>query len=148
MTLLFNEPFFTLDDFDQLFDEAFSTREEGGASRNKQVQRRGTRARETLLRPRLDLHVDDKSNAVTAIFELPGLKKEDVNIEVLNELLTVSGESKQETSREESGYSLRERTYGKFSRSLRLPRGVKNGVLTVTFPRTSAEEAPKKIKVD
>lgn len=62
---------------------------------------------------------------MTATFELPGLKKEDVNIEVLDGVLTVSGESKQESNREESGYSVRERSFGKFSRSLQLPKGVK-----------------------
>ena len=74
---------------------------------------------------RLDLHVDDKANSVTATFELPGLKKEDVNIEILNGVLTVSGESKREESHEESGYSVRGRSFGKFSRSLQLPKGVK-----------------------
>ncbi|KAK7677181.1 hypothetical protein QCA50_019890 [Cerrena zonata] len=151
LTRFFQEPFFTLDEFDQLFDDAFNARQQGGG----RVQRRGNR--ETSLRPRLDLHVDDKSNAVTATFELPGLKKEDVNIEVVNGVLTVSGESKQESSREESGYSVRERSFGKFSRSLQLPKGVKDtdvkaslehGILTVIFPKTSAEEAPKRITVE
>ncbi|KAI0071511.1 HSP20-like chaperone [Panus rudis PR-1116 ss-1] len=149
------EPFFSLDDFDRLFDEAFAARQAG----NSQVQRReqGGLRKNSALTPRMDLHVDDKTNAVTATFELPGLKKEDVNIEVLNGTLTVSGETKQESSRDENGYSIRERNYGKFSRSLRLPKGVKesdikasleNGVLTVTFPKLSPEESPKKIKVD
>ena len=61
---------------------------------------------------------------VTATFELPGLKKEDVNIDVHNNLLTVSGESKTETERNEDGYAVRERRYGKFSRSLPLPQGI------------------------
>lgn len=73
---------------------------------------------------RMDVHEDEKANQVTASFELPGLKKEDVNIDVRNNLLTVSGESKISSEREEGGYAVRERRYGKFSRALPLPQGV------------------------
>lgn len=78
----------------------------------------------------MDVHEDDKTNTVTATFELPGLKKEDVNIDVQNNLLTVSGESKVSSEREENGYAVRERRYGKFSRSIPLPQGVK----VLSFP--------------
>ncbi|TFK56713.1 HSP20-like chaperone [Heliocybe sulcata] len=104
----------------------------------------------------MDLHEDIKQNAVTATFELPGMRKEDVNIDFNNGRLTVSGETKQSTERDESGYAVRERRYGRFSRTLQLPNGVKpeevkasmeNGVLTVTFPRASAEQTPRRIAV-
>ncbi|KAL1722602.1 HSP20-like chaperone, partial [Schizophyllum commune] len=107
-------------------------------------------------RPRMDLHEDAEKNLVTATFELPGLKKEDVQVNVQNGLLTVSGETKSESDKEEQGYAVRERRYGKISRTLRLPEGVKedevkaaleNGVLTVTFPKTGAQNTPKKITV-
>lgn len=78
---------------------------------------------------RLDIYHDDKSNAVTATFDIPGMQKEDVSIDVHNNLLTVSGETKQSMDRNEEGYSLRERRYGRFSRSLSLPPGVKVGRL-------------------
>lgn len=102
------------------------------------------------------MHEDDKTNTVTATFELPGLKKEDVSIDVHNGVLTVAGESKQSTEHDENGYVVRERRFGKFSRAVSLPQGVKpddikasfeNGVLTVQFPKTSAEQAPKKITI-
>lgn len=60
-----------------------------------------------------------------ASFELPGLKKEDVNIELHNDRLTVSGECKYEGERTEGGYAIRERRFGKFSRTLPLPQGTK-----------------------
>ena len=75
----------------------------------------------------MDVHEDEKANQVTASFELPGLKKEDVNIDVHNNLLTVSGESKISSERDEHGYAVRERRYGKFSRSIPLPQGIKVG---------------------
>ncbi|KZT24099.1 small heat shock protein [Neolentinus lepideus HHB14362 ss-1] len=149
----FYEPFFSLSEFDRLFDEAFSART--GNSGNQQVTRQSSSSTRSL-RPRMDVHEDAEKNVVTATFELPGLRKEDVNIDVHNNQLTVSGETKQDESREENGYAVRERRFGKFSRTLPLPQGVKpeeikagleHGVLTVTFPNTSAETAPKKITV-
>ena len=62
---------------------------------------------------------------MTTTFELPGLNKQDVNIDVHNNVLTVSGESTISSERDEKGYSVRERRYGKFSRSLPLPQGIK-----------------------
>ena len=74
---------------------------------------------------------------VTATFELPGLKKEDVNIDVHNNLLTVSGESKAETERNEDGYAVRERRYGRFSRSLPIPQGIQVGLVCFSrIPRS------------
>jgi len=73
----------------------------------------------------MDLHEDAQKNVVTATFELPGLKKEDVNIEVNNNGLTVSGESSSSSEKDDNGYAVRERRYGKFSRTLQLPQGVK-----------------------
>jgi len=108
-------------------------------------------------RPRLDIHHNDQENTVTATFDLPGMQKEDVTIDVHNNILTVSGETKVASDRDEEGYTLRERRYGKFSRSMSLPQGVKNedikanmvnGVLNVTFPRSMPEAAPAKITIN
>lgn len=110
---------------------------------------------ESILRPKMDLHEDADRNVVTVTFELPGVKKDDVNIEVHDGHLTVSGTAKASEG-EGDGYSHRERESGKFSRTLRLPRGVKkeeisasmeNGVLTVTFPKAAHEPAPRKITI-
>jgi HSP20 family protein len=73
----------------------------------------------------MDVRHDDKANTVTATFDLPGLRKEDVAIDIHNNVLSVSGETKESSEREEEGYALRERRYGKFTRSLALPQGTK-----------------------
>ena len=88
----------------------------------------------------MDLHEDAEKNLVTASFELPGLKKEDVQIDVHDGRLTISGESKISEEHKREGYAVRERRFGKFSRTLQLPPGVKvrsarvfvlwNGLLT------------------
>jgi len=146
------DPFF---DFDRLFDEAFNARTGNGAQSQSQVSERNPIPKS--MRPRMDVHEDAEKNLVSATFELPGLKKEDVNIDVHNNLLTISGESKVSNERDENGYAVRERRFGKFSRSISLPQGVKiedikanleNGVLTVQFPKTTPEQAPKKITIN
>lgn len=84
----------------------------------------------------MDIHEDDKNNVVTAAFELPGLKKEDVNIDIQNNVLTISGESKQSSERNESGYAVRERRFGRFSRSIPLSEGVKVSCIS-TFTQSA-----------
>ncbi|TBU25115.1 HSP20-like chaperone [Dichomitus squalens] len=146
-----NDPFFS--EFDRLFDEAFARRTGGG---NTQVQRQSGNDAPRVLRPRVDVHEDKEKNVVTATFELPGINKENVSIDVQDNLLTVSGETKFESNRDENGYVVRERRFGRFSRSLPVPQGVKpeeikasmdNGVLTVTYPRQTAEQLPKRITI-
>lgn len=103
--------------------------------------------------PALDLF--EENDAFVVQLEVPGLKPEDVHLELKEGVLTVSGERKA-TSTSESGKAFRsERHYGKFQRSVTLPTVVdsqqvkaayKDGILTVTLPK--AEEAkPRKIEV-
>ncbi|KAI0658875.1 HSP20-like chaperone [Cubamyces menziesii] len=153
----FNDPFFSdpFADFDRLFDEAFARRT-GNSGANNQLQAQNANTAPRVLRPRVDVHEDKEKNLVTATFELPGINKQDVSIDLRNNVLTVSGESKAESEKSENGYVVRERRYGRFVRSLPVPEGVKpeeikaameNGVLTITFPRLTPEQQPKKITV-
>ena len=77
----------------------------------------------------MDLHEDSDKNVVSVTVELPGVKKEEVQLEVRDGQLTVSAETKDSVEHSESGYAVRERRFGKFSRSLRLPKGVKVRIL-------------------
>jgi HSP20 family protein len=74
---------------------------------------------------RMDLHENNESNVVTATFEFPGVSKENVQIDVQNGKLTASAETTQSSEHNEHGYAVRERRYGKYSRTLQLPQGVK-----------------------
>ncbi|KAH9950998.1 small heat shock protein [Amylocystis lapponica] len=145
-------------EFNRLLDDAFAQRALTPSSQTDLQRRTRDRALEpkTDAARRMDVHENPEKNVVEATFELPGLKKEDVSIDVHNNRLTVSGESRVADDREEAGYAVRERRYGKFSRTLQLPAGINageikasmdNGVLSVTFPRASPESAPKKITV-
>ena len=104
------------------------------------------------------LDVSETKNDYVVKAELPGMDPKDIDISLTNDLLTIKGEKKQEKEEKEENYHLIERSYGSFTRSVRLPGQVqsdkinahfKNGVLKVTFPKT--EEAKKKeikIKVE
>ena len=74
---------------------------------------------------RLDLHEDTDKNLVTASFEFPGVPKESIQIDVQDGKLTVSADTKQSVDLNEGGYAVRERRFGKYSRTLQLPQGVK-----------------------
>lgn len=133
MSVYYYEPFFSINDISRLFDDAFSSR--GGSPSQQQLQRTtsGTGGDTTELQrsiargfqPRLDIHESRDSGLVTATLELPGLKREDVAIDVQENRLVVSGTQTFAKDVEESGYVHRERRTGRFSRTLPLPAGTK-----------------------
>lgn len=73
----------------------------------------------------MDLHENDEKNLVTASFGFPGVPKENIEINIDNGRLTVTAETKQSSDFDESGYAVHERRFGKFSRTLQLPQGIK-----------------------
>ena len=81
----------------------------------------------------MDIHEDAEKNLVTATFELPGLKKEDVSIDVQNNRLVVSGETTFSKESNEDGYIIKQRRRGKFSRMLPLPQGTQVSRRLPTF---------------
>jgi len=103
--------------------------------------------------PALDVYEDKDSLKVRA--ELPGLKKEEISISLHENVITISGERRNEKKDEGSETSREERVYGRFTRSFQLPKAVdagkvkatyKDGILTVTLPK--AEEAkPRQIEI-
>ena len=102
--------------------------------------------------PALDLYQNNDN--VIAIVELPGMRKEDIEISLHDGMLTIAGERKSESGEGENAERT-ERFTGKFRRSITLPTRVeagkvtasyKDGILTITLPK--AEEAkPKKVEV-
>jgi len=82
----------------------------------------------------MNLHEDQEGSVVTATFELPGLSKDNVKIDVQNGNLTVSGSVSDSSEREEHPYVIRERRSGRFSRTIKLPEGTE---VSLPFPRAS-----------
>lgn len=103
--------------------------------------------------PALDIH-QDKENVYVKV-ELPGLKKEEIDISLQDGVLTIAGERKHEVESKEGESFRSERYFGRFHRSVSLPTTVDSekvkaaytdGILSVTLPK--AEEAkPKQIEV-
>ncbi|MBI4522314.1 MAG: Hsp20/alpha crystallin family protein [Deltaproteobacteria bacterium] len=103
--------------------------------------------------PAVDLY--EEKDEIVAKAELPGMEKDDIQVNITDRLLTITGEKKKEEEIKQENYYHSERAYGSFSRSLELPAEVrvekaqasfKNGVLEIRLPKT--EEAKKKeIKV-
>lgn len=101
------------------------------------------------------LDVSETKDDIVVKAELPGMDAKDIDISLANDVLTIRGEKKQEEEEKDENYHRVERSYGAFSRSVRLPRDVrsdkikashKNGVLRITLPK-SEEAKSKEIKI-
>ena len=88
--------------------------------------------------------------------DLPGLTKDDIKVEMAENMLTISGERKEEKEEKREGFYHSERSYGTFYRQLPLPEGAMpekaeatftNGVLEVTIPAPKSEPATRKLEV-
>jgi HSP20 family protein len=101
------------------------------------------------------VEVSETEKEVKVIAELPGLEEKDVNVELRDGMLTISGEKKSETEDKERRFS--ERYYGRFERSVpvddvdrdNVGASFKNGVLTVTLPKLpTAQQKVKRIAIN
>ena len=103
------------------------------------------------------VNVEESKDELVLSAELPGMKKDDISIDIENNVLTISGEKTEERTegQEERRYHVWERKYGAFQRSFTLPRTVKadeirahfdNGILRVHMPKL-AEAKGRKIEV-
>lgn len=137
------EPFSELvtmrDDMDRLFDVFFGTQPQ---------------TIDDLWRPSIDIEESNGNLMVKA--EIPGMKKENIKVSVKEDMLTISGERKQENETKDKTYHRIERSYGQFRRMIRLPAEVdadkvkasyKDGVLSVTLPKPASMK-PKHIDVE
>jgi HSP20 family protein len=100
--------------------------------------------------PKLD--IKDKKDSIVVKAELPGMTEEEVDIEISDGVMTISGEKKEEKEKEEEGYYYKESHSGAFSRSFTLPADVvaekaeadmKDGVLSIIIPKVEPKKATK-----
>src|SRR5690606_22764517 len=97
------------------------------------------------------VEVSDEENAIRVTAELPGMAKEDVNLQIDEGMLIISGEKKSQTESSDNGVYRTERYFGHFQRTVPLPEEIdferaearfEKGVLDVRLPKT--EPAPRK----
>ncbi|MEP2671294.1 MAG: Hsp20/alpha crystallin family protein [Cyclobacteriaceae bacterium] len=114
-----------------------------------------TRSGQNSFVPKVDVIENEK--AFELHVEVPGMKKEDFNIEVNDNYLTISGERKFSTEKKEKDFHSIETRYGSFSRSFTLPDTVNsdkinakynNGILELTLPKDEKKLLKATIKVD
>ena len=98
----------------------------------------------------VDVAESDTSYAITA--ELPGVAEKDIEVSVSDDMLVISGEKRQEKEDKSHNRYISERSYGSFRRMFSLPAGTdadkidaqfRNGILTVTVPKTAKQESRK-----
>jgi HSP20 family protein len=132
------EPFAELGELRSRFDRIFGELADG---------------QETAWRPAIDVVRDDGNLVIRA--DVPGIKPEEVKIEVEDGILTVSGAHEETKEQKDKSFLRRERRYGSFSRSMALPEGVeakkikaktRDGVVEVTIPLPK-KPAKQKIQI-
>ena len=138
------KPMALLHDMDRLFDE-FKTEWESAFLPSTRL------SADVIRQPLLDLADNGKEYIVTA--ELPGITKEDLNVEVTENSIEISSEKRTEEKEDKEGYIRRERRYSNFFRSIPLPDDIlpgkadaelKEGILTVKLPKAKPEEKKTK----
>lgn len=106
-----------------------------------------------MLSPAVDVRETEESYVVTA--ELPGVDKDDISVEIHDDVLSIRGEKRSEREGEKDKRHWVERSYGAFSRSIRVPSGLddsnlkasfKDGVLTIEIPKPE-ERKPRTVTI-
>jgi HSP20 family protein len=127
-------------DMNRLFDRFFEGRTANGNGGRRWI-------------PAMDLVETDESLVVRA--DLPGMSEDDIEIEIKDNVLTVSGERKAEHEEKGEGFHRVERSFGRFARSLSLPRGIdagqvkaqfNDGVLEIRIPKPE-ETKPTRVAI-
>lgn len=104
----------------------------------------------------IPVDIYEKKDIIYLDFELPGISKKDIEIQLENNTLTVKGTFKKDEEIEKDSYYRTERYYGEFSRSFNIPNNIttkdimanfEKGILQVTFPKSKKTEEAKKIEI-
>jgi HSP20 family protein len=103
-----------------------------------------------------EIDVFQKNNELTIRADLPGLRREEVTVEITDDAVAIQGERKREHEEEREGYYRSERSYGSFYRVIPLPEGTiteqakanfKDGVLEITMPAPPASTKGRRLEI-
>ena len=141
-----NDPLFQLQrEIDRVFEDVFSS----GSGSNA-----GGRSGSMMNAPRIDLQ--DSEGELRLHADLPGVQASDLDVRVDGDVLTIRGERKAESERNEQNFHVMERSHGRFQRSIQLPfapdpdeveASVREGVLEVRIPKRAPQERSRRIEV-
>lgn len=138
-------PFALMREFTEEMDRAFRGVAPGS----------GTQTELAAWSPAMDVRQCDGNLVITA--ELPGLKQDEVKVELTDDALVIQGERKREHKEDHEGYHRWERSYGQFYRTVPLPEGAKtdqvkaelqDGVLKVSVPVAQAEKKSRQVPIE
>jgi HSP20 family protein len=143
------DPLFQLQrEIDRVFEDVFSGGS-GGSAGNA-----GARSGSMMNAPRIDLQ--DSEGELRLHADLPGVQPSDLDIRVEGDVLTIRGERKSESERNEQNFHVMERSHGRFQRSIQLPfapnpdevqASVREGVLELRIPKRAPQERSRRIEV-
>jgi HSP20 family protein len=143
-----------MDDMDRLFDDFGGLRTSPYFEANELAFPVWDEVEKAMWSPQIEILKRNGKMIVRA--DLPGLKLEDIDLEITDGALTLSGERHEESEEKKEGFYRTERSYGSFYRSIPLPDSVKpenatanfaNGVLEVTIAIPAAEPNARKIEI-
>jgi HSP20 family protein len=132
-------------DMDRMFDELFAGRRPRWNKPEEEL---------TVIIPAAELF--DRQNTLVLRAELPGVSKEDIDLTITKEAITIKGELKRDDEVKAEDYFIAERLYGSFSRTVQLPFEIdeekvdatfKNGILEVVMPKKE-DAKPKETRIE
>lgn len=142
------DPLFQLQrEIDRVFEDVFSGGGSGGGNT-------GGRSGSMMSAPRIDLQ--DSEGELRLHADLPGVQPSDLDVRVEGDVLTIRGERKSESERNEQNFHVMERSHGRFQRSIQLPfapdpdqvqASVREGVLELRIPKRAPQERSRRIEV-
>jgi HSP20 family protein len=146
-------PFGLMRRFSEEVDRLF---EEFGLGRGLRSWRsgQGREQGQAMWSPQIEMY--ERDNHLVICADLPGLKKDDIQVEITENTLTLHGERHQEFEDAREGYRRSERSYGSFYRAISLPEGVnaeqaeanfQDGVLKITFPLPQERKQRRRIDI-
>lgn len=107
--------------------------------------------------PEFKTDIRDNGDTLSLLADLPGMKKEDIHVDIEDGYLTISAERNRENEQNQNGYVRRERSYGKFARSFdvssidtdQIKAAYKDGVLELTLPKKQTTTPPsRRLNID
>ena len=148
----FNNPFSFMRRFSEEMDRLFDDFNFGGISQMPSFGREFEQM--STWSPQLE--VSERGNELVICADLPGMSKDDINVDIEDDQIVIRGERRNENQLDEQGIYHSERSYGSFYRSIQLPQGIdgeqvqanfNNGVLEIKMPKPEQKSRGRRLEI-